>query len=46
MPAQVIATDFYGWRETVLEHGPLFAAIAASAALPVLFRPSASATRS
>jgi NTE family protein len=39
IPLKLIATDFYGWRETVIEHGPLMRAIAASSALPVLFRP-------
>ena len=38
-PLKVIATDFYGWREVVLTHGPLLRALAASAAIPVLFRP-------
>lgn len=39
IPLKVIATDFYGWRETTLESGQLIPALAASAALPMLFRP-------
>ncbi|MEO8668062.1 MAG: patatin-like phospholipase family protein [Bauldia sp.] len=38
-PLRVIATDFYGWSEAVIEHGPLRRAVAASAAIPALFRP-------
>jgi NTE family protein len=38
-PLKVVATDFYGWHEVVLKSGPLFPALAASAALPILFRP-------
>ena len=36
----VIATDYYGQCECVCESGPLFPAIAASAALPAVFRPA------
>ena len=39
IPLKLIATDFYGWHETALVEGPLRPAIAASAAIPVLFRP-------
>jgi NTE family protein len=39
IPLRLVATDFYGWHEVVLERGPLIPAIAASAALPMLFRP-------
>jgi NTE family protein len=39
IPLKVVATDFYGSRDVVLQHGPLYRALAASAALPVLFRP-------
>jgi NTE family protein len=39
MPLRIVATDFYGWTETVLESGPLRPAIAASIAIPSLFRP-------
>jgi NTE family protein len=39
IPLRVIATDFYGWSESVLEQGPLRRAVAASAAIPGLFQP-------
>jgi NTE family protein len=39
IPLKIVACDFYGWRETVLEEGDLRKAIAASIAIPVLFRP-------
>jgi NTE family protein len=39
LPLKVVATDFYGWRQASLETGPLYPALAASAALPILFRP-------
>lgn len=39
IPIIVVATDFYGWREAVFRDGPLRMAIAASIALPLLFRP-------
>jgi NTE family protein len=39
IPLKVIATDFYAWTEAVLTHGPLRPAIAASIAIPALFRP-------
>jgi NTE family protein len=39
IPFKVVATDFYGWTETVLESGPLRPAIAASISIPSLFRP-------
>ena len=39
IPLKIVACDFYGWRETVLEEGNLRKAIAASIAIPVLFRP-------
>jgi NTE family protein len=35
---KVIACDFYGWSETVIEHGPLKPAIAASIAIPSVFK--------
>lgn len=38
-PLKVVATDFYGWSEAVIDEGPLFPALAASAAIPLLFRP-------
>lgn len=39
IPLKVTATDFYSGSLTVLESGNLIAAIAASAAIPVIFRP-------
>lgn len=39
VPLLVVATDFYGWKEVVFETGPLRPAIAASMAIPSLFRP-------
>ena len=39
IPLRIIATDFYAWTEVVLEDGPLKPAIAASIAIPALFRP-------
>ncbi len=39
IPLKVTATDFYSGDLTVLESGPLFKAIAASIAIPGLFRP-------
>ncbi len=39
IPLKVVASDFYGWKETVLEEGDLRKAIAASVAIPVIFRP-------
>lgn len=38
-PLKVVVTDFYGWGEMALEEGDLLPALAASAALPVVFRP-------
>ena len=37
---KVVACDYYGWAETVIEHGPLKPAIAASIAIPSVFRPT------
>ncbi len=39
IPLKVVATDFYGWRAAGLHEGPLIPALAASAAIPILFRP-------
>lgn len=39
IPLQVTATDFYGHSEFVFNEGALFPALAASVALPALFRP-------
>jgi NTE family protein len=41
IPLKIIACDFYGWSEAVLSEGPLKPAIAASIAIPALFRPVA-----
>ncbi len=39
IPLKVVATDFYAWTEAVMTHGPLKPAIAASIAIPAVFRP-------
>lgn len=39
IPLTVVATDFYGWSETVFQSGDLRQAVAASIAIPVLFSP-------
>lgn len=39
LPLHVVATDFYGHHETVFSEGDLWSALAASAAIPALFRP-------
>ncbi len=39
IPLKVVTSDYYGQCECVCESGPLFPAIAASAALPAVFRP-------
>jgi NTE family protein len=39
IPLRVVATDFYGQEQVVLEAGPLNSAVAASMALPVIFAP-------
>lgn len=39
LPLTVVATDYYGWREAALTAGPLRKALAASIALPIVFRP-------
>lgn len=39
MPFHVVATDFYSWSEVVFSAGPLRPAIAASMAIPSVFRP-------
>jgi NTE family protein len=39
LPLKIIACDFYAWTECVLEKGPLKQAIAASIAIPAIFRP-------
>ncbi len=39
LPLRVLATDFYGCTEVDFESGPLLPAIAASIAIPAVFRP-------
>ncbi|NRG19823.1 patatin-like phospholipase family protein [Rhizobiales bacterium] len=39
IPLTVLATDFYGCREVDLRSGPLHSAVAASIAIPALFKP-------
>lgn len=39
IPLKVVACDFYGWSETLLDSGPLRPAIAASIAIPSVFKP-------
>ncbi len=39
IPLMVLATDFYARKQVVLDQGPLFPALAASVALPTVFRP-------
>ena len=39
IPLRTVATDFYGWREVVSSEGRLLPAVAASMALPFIFRP-------
>jgi NTE family protein len=39
IPLKVVACDFYAWTEAILSEGPLRPAIAASIAIPALFRP-------
>lgn len=39
IPLRVVATDFYGWHETLFSTGSVREAVAASMALPLVFRP-------
>lgn len=39
VPFSVVATDFYSWQEVIFDTGSLRRAIAASMAIPSLFRP-------
>ncbi|MBD8878041.1 patatin-like phospholipase family protein [Roseibium polysiphoniae] len=39
IPLKVLATDFYGGREIDIESGPLMPAVAASIAIPAIFKP-------
>jgi NTE family protein len=41
VPFHVVSTDFYSWKEVVFSDGPLRPAIAASMAIPSVFRPVA-----
>jgi NTE family protein len=45
IPLNLVATDLRGWEEVVIGSGPLRAAIAASLAIPSLFRPVTHAGR-
>jgi NTE family protein len=38
-PMKVIATDYYGQKEVILQEGELFPALAASSAIPAVFMP-------
>lgn len=39
IPLRIVATDFYGWHETLFSTGSVREAVAASMALPLVFRP-------
>jgi NTE family protein len=39
IPLRVVATDYYAGEPAMIDEGPLFPAVAASAAIPMLFRP-------
>ncbi len=39
IPMRVIATDYYGQNEVIVEEGALFPALAASSAIPAVFMP-------
>jgi NTE family protein len=39
IPVKVTATDFYGNKTTIIEQGRIWPAMAASAAIPAIFRP-------
>ena len=39
IPMKILAADFYDMREIILSEGDLYQALAATAAIPVLFRP-------
>ncbi|MBK5950681.1 patatin-like phospholipase family protein [Rhodobium orientis] len=38
-PLTIVAADFYGWCEADISSGPLLPAVAASIAIPVIFKP-------
>ena len=39
IPLAVSATDYYGWESRLITEGPVMPAVAASIAIPVVFRP-------
>lgn len=39
MPLAVVATDYYGWHARVIKEGPVAPAVAASIAIPFVFKP-------
>ncbi|MBZ8133471.1 patatin-like phospholipase family protein [Afifella sp. IM 167] len=39
IPLKVVSCDFYGWCETIMDHGPIRPAVAASIAIPSVFKP-------
>jgi NTE family protein len=39
LPFRAVATDYYAGHQVVLSEGPLFPAVAASSAVPMLFKP-------
>jgi NTE family protein len=39
IPLKIVACDFYAWTECIITEGPLRQAIAASIAIPAIFRP-------
>ena len=39
IPLKVVATDYYNQSETIIESGPILPAVAASMAIPAVFRP-------
>lgn len=39
IPLKIVATDFYSWQDCVLSEGDLKQAVAASIAIPAVFRP-------
>jgi len=39
LPLAVVATDYYGWHAQVIKDGPIAPAVAASIAIPFVFKP-------
>lgn len=39
IPLKIVSSDFYGWTETVIESGLIRPALAASVAIPSIFKP-------